>query len=261
MGDSTFLQIFLIFDALIIGAVLAKAIRHGLAHFKPEKHDAEKPRTQAVQLPPAVREHLIKVAQTNFENVLSRAAIELQGSLKTTAAKLDKELENLGEEIISDELKSYKSSLEQLRKQAANDIVNAQSETAEHHAELKAKLADRQVALEAEFSEHQIELAKRQATLEAKVNERQIALEGEFNERQAKLTKQQDDLETKLNQEIASEKQVLIQQMESKLSDAIATFLNETLRHNVDLGAQGDYLTAMLEEHKAELVKDISNED
>jgi antitoxin component of RelBE/YafQ-DinJ toxin-antitoxin module len=258
MNNLTFLQIFLIFDALIIGVVLATAIRHGLAHFKPEKHDAEKPQT--VQLPPAVREHLIKVAQTNFENVLSRATIELQGSLKVTSAQLDKKLEKIGEEIIDDELKSYKASLEQLRKQAASIIVNAESETTEHHAELKAKLADRQVALEAEFSEHQMELAKRQAELEAKVNERQIALEAEFNERQAKLTKQQDTLETKLDEEIAAEKQLLIQQMDAKLSDAVATFLNETLRHNIDLGAQTEYLTEMLEEHKAELVKDISDE-
>jgi hypothetical protein len=44
------------------------------------------------------------------------------------------------------------------------------------------------------------------------------------------------------------------------LADAVASFLIETMQHNVDLGAQSTYLTTMLEEHKTELTKGIIDE-
>jgi len=40
----------------------------------------------------------------------------------------------------------------------------------------------------------------------------------------------------------------------------VASFLTETLQHNVDLGAQSAYLTAMLEEHKADFAKEVADE-
>jgi hypothetical protein len=61
-------------------------------------------------------------------------------------------------------------------------------------------------------------------------------------------------------EEVAAERQALIQQMETKLADGVASFLTETLQHNVDLGAQTAYLTAMLEEHKDELTKGLKDE-
>jgi hypothetical protein len=57
---------------------------------------------------------------------------------------------------------------------------------------------------------------------------------------------------------VAAEKQKMIELMDTKLADAVGSFLVETLQHNIDLGAQTAYLTAQLEEHKAELVKGVS---
>ena len=57
--------------------------------------------------------------------------------------------------------------------------------------------------------------------------------------------------------EITAEKEVLIKLANAKLADAVASFLIETLGHNVDLGAQSAYLTEMLEEHKDEILKGI----
>ena len=57
-----------------------------------------------------------------------------------------------------------------------------------------------------------------------------------------------------------AEKQRLLQQIDTKLADAVASFLMETLQHNVDLGAQSAYLTAMLEEHKTDFAKELSDE-
>ena len=75
------------------------------------------------------------------------------------------------------------------------------------------------------------------------------------------LTKYQDELRQKVTEEVATEKKTLIKQLDSKLSDAVQSFLIETLQHDVDLGAQSAYLTSMLEEHKAELIKGIADEN
>jgi hypothetical protein len=53
----------------------------------------------------------------------------------------------------------------------------------------------------------------------------------------------------------------LAAQLEEKLSDAVSSFLLEALQHSVDLGAQAQYLTTVLEEHKAELIEGVKRND
>ncbi len=74
------------------------------------------------------------------------------------------------------------------------------------------------------------------------------------------LAEQKAALQAKLADDLLAEKQRLVQQMDTKLADAVASFLTETLQHNVDLGAQSAYLTAMLEEHKADFIREVSDE-
>jgi uncharacterized membrane protein len=213
--DPTFLQIFLLFNVFLIGALAAIAAQHAYVHFKPhsQKESRPRPTPQGGHLPPEVREHLLQESQAHFQAVLNRSADELQHDLKATTEVLDKQLEKLGSEILADEMKRYRASLDQLRAQAETTITTAQTEIADHQTDLKSKLAERHAELEA-----------------------------------------------KLLEEMDAEKQRLIQQIDTKLSDAVASFLMDTLQHNVDLGAQTAYLTSMLEEHKSELVKGISDE-
>ena len=75
-----------------------------------------------------------------------------------------------------------------------------------------------------------------------------------------KLTKRQTELEENLRKKLADEQALLIKQIDTKLSDAVISFLTETMQHNVDLGSQSDYLVAMLEEHKDELKKEAVDE-
>lgn len=70
----------------------------------------------------------------------------------------------------------------------------------------------------------------------------------------------QQEMKTKLASEMAAEKEWLISQIDTKLSDAVVSFLIETLQHDVDLGAQSAYLTKMLDEHKDEFKKGVSDE-
>lgn len=226
--NPTFLQIFLLVNVFLIGVIATVAVRHIFAHFRPQPHEVEKRRpaahAQIVHLPPEIRERLLEVSQSNFQAVLDNSAAELQNDLKFTASQLNSRLEKLGTEIVGNEMRRYRQTLDELRQQAEATIGGAQTETAKHQADLKAKLEAHYADLEAQFDAHQTELV------------------------------------AKMNQEIASEKQRLTEQINTKLSDAISSFLIETMQHNVDLGAQAAYMTSILEEHKDEIIKGIKDE-
>lgn len=87
--------------------------------------------------------------------------------------------------------------------------------------------------------------------------------EGDITAHQAELEKALDErrkqLEAKMVEEIAAEKAKLTKQMDAHLSDAVVSFILETLEHNVDLGAQTAYLTNVLEENKEQLKKEIAD--
>lgn len=209
-----FLQVFLLINAMLIGIVAAVATRHAFAHFRPDKHDAEKhPVPPQVKLSPAVREELLEKAKQNYQKILDNAAGQLQLDLSRTSASLNKQLDTLGNEIVADEMKRYKASLESLQKDTEVSISSTKDQLATHQEELKAAMA-----------EHQKQMME------------------------------------KLNQEIAVEKDRLLAQIDTKLADAAASFLIETLQHNVDLGAQTAYLTSMIEEHKEDFKKEVGNE-
>lgn len=80
------------------------------------------------------------------------------------------------------------------------------------------------------------------------------------NGAQDQLTQHQTELQAKMAEEVTAEKQRLLQQIDTKLADAVASFLTETLQHNVDLGAQASYLVAQLEEHKADFKREVADE-
>jgi hypothetical protein len=71
----------------------------------------------------------------------------------------------------------------------------------------------------------------------------------------------QAEMKAKLSDEMVAEKARLIAQIDTKLSDAVVSFLIETLQHDVDLGAQSAYLTKTLEQHKEEFKKGVSDEN
>lgn len=203
MTGITFLQIFLLINVFIIGALSATAIRHAWAHFRPRPIKPEKPAPQPVHLPPEVKERLLEKAQEDFKAILDKSANELQADLQSTASDLNKQLEKLGETVVTSETQRYQTMLEALRVQAETIITTAQTDIKDHQTDLKAKLTDN----------------------------------------------------------INAEKEQLIAQLDTKLADAVSSFLTETLQHNVDLGAQVPYMLSTLEEHKAELIKGINDEN
>lgn len=206
MNQPTILQAFLLFDVFLIGALCAVAISHAYAHFHPtEIPQPDKPAhipPPATHLPTTVRDHLIATAQANFETVLERATKQLTKDLDATEVRLARQLKHVSSDIADQEMERYHAELEHLREEATSASDNAQTELADHQADLKAKL----------------------------------------------------------EQEITAERERLLTQLDTRLGDAVASFLVDTLQHNVDLGAQSAYLMSALEEHKAELAQEIRNE-
>ena len=78
---------------------------------------------------------------------------------------------------------------------------------------------------------------------------------------QSEVKDHQTDIKGKLTESMKIEEERLIAQLDTKLGDAVSSFLTEILQHNVDLGAQMPYMIASLEEHKEELVKGIRGEE
>lgn len=59
--------------------------------------------------------------------------------------------------------------------------------------------------------------------------------------------------------EVKAEKTRRLADFEARMGEAVSSFLLETLKHNVDLGAQSAYLMATLEEHKSELAAEVQS--
>jgi hypothetical protein len=100
------------------------------------------------------------------------------------------------------------------------------------------------------------ELERYRADL-AKLHEQASAKMGGISQ---EVAKHEEDVKAKITQEIEAEKQRLISQIDTKLADAVGSFLLEALGKNVDLGSQSTFLTQLLEEHKGEFVKEVKGE-
>lgn len=220
---SAFPLVSLVLTVLLIGVAATIAVQHAVAHYRPHPHEEPQPKPKETPLPPEVKQKLLLVSQDKFQAVLDKTTTDLQHDLEITAAQMNHMLQKMATEVVGAEMKRYQSELSQLRTQSEGAIEGAKSEIDKHQDELKAELAKQQAELRAKFDE---ELAA----------ERDKAM-----------------------QELAADKERMAKLMDARLADAVASFLMETLPHNVDLGAQSAYLTAMLEEHKTELVRGVTD--
>lgn len=147
---------------------------------------------------------------------------------------------------------------QQLLEDAQKDFERVLKRSA---TELQTDLADSAESIKKQVDTFSNEVIKQELTnYHAKIAELEKQTESVVNGMHQQITSHQDDLKAKLTESIEAEKQRLVQQIDTKLGDAVASFLSETLQHNVDLGAQAPYLMSVLEEHKAELAKEVAGE-
>jgi len=101
---------------------------------------------------------------------------------------------------------------------------------------------------------------KELAHYKATIAEMQKGASEDMKSTDKQLAAQKAELKAKMAEEIEAEKKQLLDAIDTKLADAVASFLSETLGRDVDLGTQTAYLTKMLEEHKADFAKEVSGE-
>lgn len=131
--------------------------------------------------------------------------------------------------------------------QSATQLQRELSDSGEQIKELVNRLATEIVA--DEMQRYRAELGQ----MRERTNQ-------ELSATSAEIEKHKEELKAKINQEMEAERQRLMKQIDTKLADAVTSFLLETLQHNVDLGTQSEYLVAMLEEHKKDFVKGVADE-
>lgn len=155
-------------------------------------------------------------------------------------------------------LQASQNNFQTVLDRSATDLQHDLRITALHLNGQLEKLGTKIVNDETERYQSGLDQLRQQA--ETTITNAQADIGAHQLELKAELAERQVQLEAQLTERIAAEQQLLLQQIDTKLSDAVASFLTETLQHNVDLGAQSAYLTAMLEAHKAELARSISDE-
>lgn len=212
----SFLDIFLAANAFLLGVVITLAIQYWLAHKNSQKQPTKG--GSAAPVPPAVRERIVKQAEQNFQGIVNRSALQLQHDLGATGTQLNKLLEKFGSDVLDDEMRLFRTNVADIRAHTQGALAGAQDQ----------------------ISEQQTAILKSLATRQAELDER--------------MSKRQAELEAELDQSFAAQKDELTRKLNDKLNDAVLAFLLETLGHDVDLGAQADYLVATLEANKAELI-------
>ncbi|NCU30433.1 hypothetical protein EOM57_01360 [Candidatus Saccharibacteria bacterium] len=237
--ESTLLQIFLGLNLLLLGGLISLAIQFAFAHRRDQKLQSTQQPTQVQALPKAIRNRLADNAAKKLKNVLDKTSDGLEDDLEDTSKQLNKLLKQFGSSILDDEMKLFREHLEEIRRQTEHAVGTASLEIGDQQTMIEARLAQRQ-------SEFDAKLLSLQTDLEQTLAIRQDELSSALDERKKQLI-------DKLDTEFVAERERLYTQIDTKLGDAVATFLTETLQHNVDLGAQSEYLAVMLEQHKDEL--------
>ena len=293
LGGNTVLTVVLFFNMFLLGVVVTAAYLHWRRHLK-----SGGAQSTTSNLPDKIQEKILVQAQDNYEKVLQQSAAVFSKDLNTTTAHLNQELEALTGDLVRKEVERYKATLSQLQDSATQKFGETGAGIDAHTAELETKLAERLKAMDEILTEHQQQLesqlteqtheldqefqqirasyAQKQVALEAELAEKESVLMSELKQRETTLAShqaelaqdlvgrqqlfvtKQSELEQKLEAEMAKRRESYQAAIDTKLSDAVVSFLSDTLGQQVDLGAQTPYLLQQLEAHKEELKQELA---
>ena len=162
--------------------------------------------------------------QASMEQAIERFTQELRAPLQAIAQQMEKNIAAVSQQQVqsfnalqTDTLKKMETTSEEFLTQYRNALRTLAEATVEPVNEVKDIAEQQRAQLRAQF-------------------------ESEMKRQEAVVAQRQKELMT---------------QFEDKLSDLVASYLTETLGNDIDLGAQAPYLFRMLEEHKAELKREL----
>lgn len=240
------LQLILIGNVFILGAVVAVGVRAYLDH----KH----PRTHSGIMNTELTSQLGEDAERAMKSAFEAASASLTNNLNTTASDLNRELASFGSSIIEEEMRLFRDNLERIRAKTEREVGSTHGQIAARQSTLEVELAQRRNELE----QH---LAAQQHTLESSLTQLQSNIERTLGQRKQAFASAQSEreksLDASLDEEIAKERAALITRIDTRLNDAMSSFLLETLGSDIDLGAQMPYILRQLESQKDELKKEV----
>jgi hypothetical protein len=219
--DPTFLQIFMLVDVFVMGCIAAISVRHAFAFFHHLKMEKNAP---VESEKPHVVKETAKLPPAVREKIIAAAQENFQAILAKSADELQMDL------------KHTTAQLDKKLQTLGVQIISSEMKR------YKNDIDKLRLDITNEIGGAQVEITNHQADLKSKLDAKRA------------------ELESKLASDIKAEQERLIQNIDTKLADAVASFLMDTLQHNVDLGAQNSYLIATLEEHKADFKKGVSDE-
>lgn len=145
-------------------------------------------------------------------------------------------------------LQEAQINFESVLKSATRDLQKDLQATADDIKEQLEKMGEQ--ARQKELEHYKATLAE----LQSQTNE-------DIGTTEKELAVERAELKAKLKEEVEAEKKRLLAAIDTKLADAVTSFLLETLQHDVDLGAQTAYITKMLDEHKADFAREVAGEE
>lgn len=188
--------------------------------------------------------------------------ISLKKHLIKRQAELDEELmthQTSLEQQLAEHHAMAESQLTERQSQIDKDLQAQQAKTQAQQQDIEAKLAHHQTEIETQLRDHQNKLISAINEREQRIAEIQSELENDLVSRQTAQAALQQKFEDQLAVDIEAKKEFLIKQIDTKLTDAVTSLLIESLGNNIDLGAQGPYLTSLLEAHKDEIKNGVNN--
>lgn len=255
------MQIFLLIDMFILGVAVAYAVQHGYTHFLHKRHpERDHAALKDSPLPEKLKETLIKEAHDELKAAVAISADALRHDLKATTERINLHFEELANDAVHQETERYQKQLEKLHSEADKQVTSMRQGVAELISDHQAKLAALSEHSVATLEASNQNLEEHKQALKDKLDHLYQQAEESIGAIDAEIKEHAGALKAQIEKEVAAEKQVLLAQFEHKLSDAVTAFLVETLQHDVDLGAQAEYLNKTLEEHKAELLNGVGNE-
>lgn len=170
---------------------------------------------------------------------------------KPTIESLPKMMPAMKKELLDEAEANFRKQIAQSTAQLEKDLAATTTELGTHVTKIGGDIIA-------------VEMKRYRDSLEAlRVQTEQIIKQAQtsVSEHQSTINERIDglrgELEAKMKADLEAEKAHLSAQIDTKLADAVSSFLMDTLQHNVDLGAQTDYMISVLEEHKDEIAKEV----
>lgn len=174
----------------------------------------------------------------SLNNKLSRRPSPKVYEVKVDSSKIftDTDMEDIQEQ-------AHKQ-LEGIAEQAASRLQQSLNNTVDG---ISARLSDMiETSLSQEFEKYQVSLeALREQSIE------------EFSKLQKELDTRRNQFSEQLDKKVVEEFKKRMELFDGRLNDVVSAYMIESLGDQVDLGAQTNYIISSLENHKAELKKDI----